>query len=65
MSVNGGPPLTPEELEVVKAVQEMFRVSALCEQAGGDPNRAFLAAVPQEALDEAKAQFPLLGFLGF
>lgn len=56
--------LTPEELAVAHAALTMFETMAACEQAGGDANRAYLAAIPPELLAEAKRQFPLLGFLG-
>lgn len=57
-------PLTAAEEEVARSVQAMFSAVAACEREGGDPNRAFLAAVPPEALAEAKQQFPFLSFLG-
>lgn len=56
--------LSTEELAVVDAVQTMFAAMARCEEAGGDTNRAYLAAIPPELLAEAKRQVPLLGFLG-
>jgi hypothetical protein len=56
--------LSPEEQAVADAARTMFAAMAACEQAGGDGNRAFLAAIPPEALAEAKRQFPFLAFLG-
>lgn len=57
-------PLTREEQVAVEAVQSMFAALELCAEAGGDPNRAFLAAVPAEMMMEARRQVPLLAFLG-
>lgn len=56
--------LTAEEAAVAEAARAMFAAMAACEEAGGDGNRAFLAAIPPEALEEAKRQFPFLAFLG-
>lgn len=52
------------EQRVADAARAMFEAVARCEQEGGDPNRAFLAAIPPEALAEAKRQMPFLSFLG-
>lgn len=58
------PELTLEERQVVESVQAMFAALALCAEAGGDPNRAFMAAVPPDLMAEARRQVPLLAFLG-
>lgn len=63
-ATNNVAPLTVEEQQVVDAVQAMFAALETCATAGGDPNRAFLHAVPPEMMAEARRQVPLLAFLG-
>lgn len=56
--------LSVEEQAVADSVRAMFEAMAVCAQAGGDPNRAYAAAIPPEVLAEARRQVPFLAFLG-